>query len=480
MRRLRWLAVLAALALAAAACGGGDDDGGEGAASGDLPECPLSALDEATAPVEVVVWHTQTARPGDTLTELAEEYNGSQDRVRVRLENQGANYQELQRKFEAAIASRQLPDLIVFDDTAVQLMADSGVVLPAQSCVDADQYDLSRFREVAVNYYTIDDVLWPASANLGNVLLYYNKSHFRAAGLDPEQGPQTLAEVREYAEKIKAAGVTSTPLVHEFASWKTEFWLTGDGAAVVDNDNGRGDGETTAAALADNPAALELFTWFEGMQADGLLNAIPRVDGQIDQYLALAQQNGSMLVESSSAATTIEAFLGGDTSVAEGTDLSGQNVSGLDLGAGVFPGLTTPGKTQMGGAAWYMLNANAPERQAASWDFMTFMNSVPAQAKMLTGGSYLPYLTAANDDPTAQAFYEGGLSGRWLRIANDQIDDIDPAFPGPLIGPYFDFREALEDAQDDLMFAGAAPQQALDDAQTTVTDALTVYNEQGF
>jgi sn-glycerol 3-phosphate transport system substrate-binding protein len=473
------LAVLAALALATAACTG-EEDVAAGPPPGDLPECPLAALDEATAPVEVVVWHTQTARPGDTITELADEYNASQDRVRVRLENQGANYQELQRKFESAISSGQLPDLIVFDDTAVQLMADSGVVLPAQSCVEADQYDLSQFRDVAVNYYTIDGVLWPASANLGNVLLYYNKGHFRAAGLDPEQTPQTLAEVRDYAERIKAAGVTATPLVHEFASWKTEFWLTGDGAAVVDNDNGRGDGETTAAALADNPDALELFTWFTDMQADGLLNAIPRVDGQIDQYLALAQQNGSMLIDSSSAATSVEAFLGGDTSVAEGSDLSGQNVSGLELGAGVFPGMTTPGTTQMGGAAWYMLDANAPEKQAASWDFMKFMNSAPAQAKLLTGGSYLPYLTAANDDPTVQAFYESGLSGQWLKIANDQIDEIDPTFPGPLIGPYYDFREAIEDAQDDMMFAGAAPQQALDDAQTAVTDALTFYNDQGF
>lgn len=479
MRRLRWLAVLATLALATAACGGGDDEG-DGGASGDLPECPLSALDEATQPVEVVVWHTQIARPGDTLAQLVEDYNASQSKVRVRLESQGSGYQELQRKFESAVASRQLPDLIVFDDTAVQIMADSGVVLPAQSCIEAEDYDMSPFREVAVNYYTIDDVLWPASANLGNVLLYYNKNHFAAAGLDPEQTPRTLAEVREYAERIQASGAASTPLVHELASWKTEFWLTGDGAAVVDNDNGRGGGETTAATLADNPAALELFTWFDDMQSDGLVNPVPQVDGQIDQYLALAEQNASMLLDSSSAATSVEAFLGGDTSVAEGSDLSAQNVSGLDLGAGVFPGITTPGKTQMGGAAWYILDTGAPEKEAASWDFMKFMNSVPAQAAMLTGGSYLPYNRLANDDPAVQAFYQGGLSGQWLRIANDQIDAIDPSFPGPLIGPYYDFREAIEKAQDELMFRGATPQAALDMAQTSVDDALTVYNEQGF
>src|SRR5689334_3264449 len=85
-----------AAALLAAACGGGDDSSAGPSTTGDgglaLPGCPLDALDAATGPVEVVVWHTQTARPLDTLTALVEEYNASQDKVRVRLESQGASY----------------------------------------------------------------------------------------------------------------------------------------------------------------------------------------------------------------------------------------------------------------------------------------------------------------------------------------------------------------------------------------------------
>jgi len=481
MRRSPLTALVLTLCLLGASCGGDGGDG-TGEEAGGLPPCPVDALDAATGPVEIVVWHTQGAKPGETLEALTAQYNASQSKVRVRLENQGTNYAELQRKFEAAIASRQLPDLIVFDDTAVQLMADSGVVLPAQSCVDAEGYDLSQFREVAVNYYTIDGVLWPVSANLGNVLLYYNKNHFRAAGLDPEDPPETLAEVREYAERIKAAGVVDTPLVHEFSAWKTEFWLTGAGAPVVDNDNGRGGGETTAAALDPNPVASELFTWFKQMQDDGLLTAVPSVDGQIDQFLAMANQKASMVVESSSAATSVEAFLGGDTSVAE--DAAGAvetvNISGLDIGAGVFPGLSEPGRTQMGGAAWFLLSTSTPAEQAASWDFAKFLNTVPAQVLWLTGGSYLPYNTAAATDPAAQQFFTAGLSGRWLKIANDQIDAIDPDFPGPLIGPYYDFREELEKAQDDLMFGGATPAQALARAQAGVTAALERYAAEGF
>jgi sn-glycerol 3-phosphate transport system substrate-binding protein len=481
MRRSPLVPLLITVALIAAACGGGGGGGDTDEAGEGLPPCPLEALEDATGPVEIVVWHTQGAKPGQTLTALTEQYNASQSKVRVRLESQGASYDELQRKFEAAVATRQLPDLIVFDDTSVQFMADSGVVLPAQSCVEADDYPTDQFREVAVNYYTIDGVLWPVSANLGNVLLFYNKNHFRAAGLDPEDPPETLAEVREAAERIKAAGVVDTPVVHELSAWKTEFWLTGARAPVVDNDNGRGDGETTAGALDPNPAALELFRWFDQMQADGLLTAVPSVEGQIDQFLAMANQKASMVVESSSAATSVEAFLGGDTSIAADAGIDETpNLAGLDIGAGVFPGLDEPGRTQMGGAAWYLLSTSSPAEQAASWDFAKFLNSVPSQVRWLTGGSFLPYTTAAAADPEAVAFFDASLSGRWLRIANDQIDAIDPSFPGPLIGPYYDFRRELERAQDELMFGDATPEKALAQAQQGVTAALERYAAEGF
>lgn len=480
-RRRLW--AVACMVLFVASCGGGGTTG-QAPTGSDLPACPVDALDTATGPVEVVVWHTQQAKPLEALQQLVNHYNASQNRVRVRLENQGTSYDELQRKFATAVPSRQLPALIMVDDTFTKSMADSGVVLPAQSCIDAEGYDTSGFVETAKSYYTIDGVLWPASANLGSVLLFYNRAHFRAAGLDPDRSPSTLAEVREYAERIKAASVVDRPLVHELASWKTEFWLTGAGSAVVDNRNGRGAGETTAATLTGNREALQLYSWFQQMNADGLLTPVPSVPGQIDQYLAMANRQASMMVESSSAATSVEAFLGGNLDPsqigAEGFDPT--RLSGLDIGAGPFPALGEQaiGKTQMGGAAWYLINTVPEPVQAAAWDFMKFMNTPQAQAVMLTGGSYLPYVKATNDRPEVRAFYTGSLAGRWLKIANDQIAAIDPTFPGPLIGPYYEFREAVRKSQDALIFSGRSPEEALDQAQREVDAAIARYNETDF
>lgn len=483
----RWAAVGLAAALVVAGCsskesgsgGSSGTGGGGGTTAAELPPCPLDALAQATEPVEVVVWHTQQAKSLDTLQALADQYNASQSKVRIRLENQGSSYEEIVRKFESAVPTKQLPGLIMVDDTSTQAMADSGVILPAQSCVNADKVDLKDFREVATDYYTVDGVLWPASANLGNILFFYNKDHFRKAGLDPDKPPTNLDEVRQAAEKIKAAdiGGVEAPLVHEVSSWKTEFWLTGAHSPVVNNDNGR-SAAATEGALTGNDKALELFTWFNDMNNAGLLQPIPATEGQINQYLAMANQTASMMVESSSAATSIEAFLGGEK--LDGVDTGSVDTGGLDIGAGAFPGMVPGSRTQMGGSAWYITNTTPPEVQAAAWDFMKFMNGDTAQVEMLKGGSYLPYRISADATPEAKAFYDASLSGRWLKIADDQINEIDPSFPGPLIGPYTQFRKAMGTAMDNMLFKAKSPQESIDTAQGEITKALVDYGEGGF
>jgi ABC-type glycerol-3-phosphate transport system substrate-binding protein len=98
------------------------------------------------------------------------------------------------------------------------------------------------------------------------------------------------------------------------------------------------------------------------------------------------------------------------------------------------------------------------------------------------GGSFLPYLVAAADEPEAAAYLdgEGGLAGKWLAVANEQVQEIDPSFPGPLIGPYDEFREAVREAQESLIFGDATPDEALAEAQSRIDQSLPGYAEENF
>jgi len=146
------------------------------------------------------------------------------------------------------------------------------------------------------------------------------------------------------------------------------------------------------------------------------------------QYAAMATAHASMTIETSTAATTVEAFLKGtlDTGTVGG-DLGTIDPSALVLGASEVPGIEAPGRLQMGGGAWYITDAGSPEQQAAAWDFMKFFNSLESQVTWNIDGGYLPYRTSATKDPRVVADWTNTLSGQWLAIAYDRAGEPDSA-----------------------------------------------------
>jgi sn-glycerol 3-phosphate transport system substrate-binding protein len=479
VRTRHLLVVVVALALLAAACGGsgsgsGDEQTGDTVA---LPECPVHALDSVTQPVHIKLWHFLSGKTGETLNALADTYNASQDKVKVEVESQGTSNEELFKKYQAGMASRDLPAIAVMDDTVTQQVIDSQTAIPATSCIEADDYDTSEFLQTGMDYYTVDGVLWPASINLSGALLYYNKAHFEQAGLDPTQTPETLDEVREYAQKIHDAGVVDKPVALKVNSPLIEMWLTGAGSPVVNNDNGRGDGTTDEAAF-DNDTTRNLYAWVQSMADDGLLDVIPDTPGQIGQYTALATAKSSMTIETSTAATTIESFLKGDLDTSTvGGDLDNVDPSALSgVGAAPVPGIEAAGRLQMGGGAWYITDSGTPEQQAAAWDFMKFFNSLESQVTWNIDGGYLPFRTTATKDPRVVADWNDTLSGRWLAMAYDELmNGVDPNFPGPIMGPYDQFRAAIRTSIEEVAFSHADPATAITKASDTTTKALQQY-----
>lgn len=483
----RLLAVLVAVlfAVTSAACvrdegsgqastgGGGDEDGGSSGPS--LPNCPVDALDDADGPVEIDLWHGLGAQSQVALNDLADEFNQSQDEVKVRILNQGTSYDEVFRKYVAAIPSGQLPAVAYLEDTTLRQLVDSGTVLPAEACEEADDFTTGQL-PVVRNYYSSEGAYWPGYTNVSSQVLYYNANHFRRAGLDPEEAPQTLDELRTTAEALKEAGIEK-PLALILNAWHPESWITGAGESVVNEANGR-DGLADESTF-DNPATHELYEWIDGMVEDGLLQGYSATDGQINQYLAVAQQSSSMLIESVAAATTIKAIVGGEDveGAPEGIDPGDVDLSKIDVRAASFPGLEEPSQVRVAGGAFFMTNTGSPEEQAAAWEFMKFMWKPESQVHWHLLGSYLPTTQAAASNPEVVAFWEDDLAGRILKVAYDQLVAVDPENPGPQIGPYTDYSDAIKDSLDRLVLGGAAPDDVIARADGTIQDALTRYIE---
>ncbi|MCB0962184.1 MAG: ABC transporter substrate-binding protein [Acidimicrobiales bacterium] len=479
---------MGASAVLAAACGsppttgtGGGREGASEAGGVSAEDCPVAALDEADGPVQVELWFGGLVEPASTtLLDLVDAFNESQDEVVVTADNQGVAYAEVLRKYNSAASTpAQLPDIVYLEDTALGEMVDKGQVLPSQACMLADDYDPDQITASARASYEVDGVFYPGYINVSSPILYFNKAHFQKAGIDPSAAPTTIAELEETARILKEKGVSDKPLSFLTNEWFLNTWLAGAGVDTVNNDNGR-EAPPTEATF-DTPEAVEILETLKRMNDEGLLNAFPVTDGSIDHYLAVVQQDSSMLIETSTASGTIAAALGGELSsdTTDGIDLDAAAIGGADLvpGSAEIPGLEAPGQVYASGGAFYMLNTGPDAEQAGAWEFMKFMLQPENAKRWHLQGGYIPVVKEAINDPEVLEFQRNELDGVLLKPSVDQLGAADPDRTGPLIGPYTDVQEVMRAMLESVLFSGADPAEALASAQADATAILENYNE---
>lgn len=487
LRHLRRPLLLAcALALVASACGGGGDDdasGGGGDGGDTAGECPVDALASADGPVEIDLWHTEIGLNLKALQKIVDSYEASQDVVKVNLQYQGTFEEQLKKYEDASADPSSLPDIVSPDDTVTQFMADSGTVIPVQSCIDADPEAAEIYDDmvpIVDAAYSIEGVLWPGAFAAAGAATFINVAHFEAAGLDPETDqPETLAELRQVAETIKAANIpgVTEPLVMRIEAWPLEFLTSGAMTPVVNNDNGR-SGLATESEYA-NDTTLEILEFFDGMVDDGLLKYTDNAD-VIAPYLSMATESSSMLIDSSSAIRTVDGAVQGTLTADQlgmdtGQDLSGFAFPTLQLTVGELPGLTEPGKGQMGGAAWYLVAGEDDVKVSAAWDFMKYFNQTEQQVTWAVEGSSFPVRQSATESPELQAYWTDTQSGRWMAEAYKGFTTLDPDFPGPVIGPYREFRLEVKNGIEAMVLGDATPQDAMAQVDGRFQDALDEY-----
>ncbi len=482
------VALLATAALVAGACSGGSDDEATPTTTKDSPaqpeNCPVDALDSADGVTEVTVWHPYNTLTQEALETAAAEYNASQDKVRVSVEAQGS-YPELLKKYEDSLGDPAgLPDVIFSEDTTLQYMVDSGSVVAAADCIAADPDSESFYGDLlpqVENSYSVGGKLWAAAFGVSMPIMYVNNDHLAAAGVSTDDYPGTLAEIREAAEKIKAANIAGleAPVVMQLYGWYPENWLTGARQPVVNNDNGR----TSLATESEfgGEATLEILEWMNGMAEDGLLKAYP-YGTDISHFLAMAQRSASILIDGSRAITTVDAVVRSSYAPAEGVEglenLEGAELDGLDISVAEVPGVDEPGKGAVWGSAGFLVAGADDAKLAGGWDFLKFFNAPAQQIQWTLKGSYLPVTKAVQESPEITQYFAGENAGQWLGIVNQQLLNLDTDFASPAIGPYNEFRAGEHSLLDDVVLGDADPAEALEKFNSKFQDDLDRYRSE--
>ncbi len=462
-RRLRrcsvgLVAVLALGACSSSSAGSGaakPDGGGAGKSS-----CPVDALAKANGPVSITFWHGLNRANEETLQKLVNQFNDQQTKVTVKLVNQ-TGYEDILRKWVTGLGTDELPDLGQMEDTATQQMIDTESIVPVADCIKADRYDTSDFVERVLERYTVDGKLYPMPFNVSNPVLYYDKNAFRSAGLDPEKPPATLADIRADSVKIKASGYEAG-FGLKLNPWYLEQWASKADQLFVNNENGR-KGRATKV-LFDDAVGQATFAWMKDMVDSGLARTNP--DGGpngFDNLLGIRSKVQAMTIDSSASLGTIsQVFASGES-------------GGVDLGVAPMPGPRGSGGVLVGGGALYMSKSSAPEKIAATWEFVKFLVSPATQATFAAGTGYVPIRKSSVKEQVLLAQWAASPG---YKVAYDQLlsgkDDV--ATAGPVIGNYAGVRDAVRDAETKMLAEGGDPKAAIKAAAAAATAAIQDYN----
>ncbi len=182
---------------------GGQEETAEVASAEDREKTPIEIYNPGFVfPSERIVldyWHAMDSRPGfhDLLLQIAEDYSAIHPNVTINI-RKIPNAQQ-RTVWAAAFESNSAPD-VCFVEAQVGLLNKG--LLPAPDW--ALKMMEENFTPFALSLSKIQDTSygWISSEIDSGQMLYYRKDLFREAGLDPEDPPETIEELIEYAEKL--------------------------------------------------------------------------------------------------------------------------------------------------------------------------------------------------------------------------------------------------------------------------------------
>ncbi|WP_409348572.1 ABC transporter substrate-binding protein [Paenibacillus phyllosphaerae] len=424
-------------------------------AEGSINEGAAPAAETSKEPVKVVWWHSMGGELGKAATQLVTDFNASQQDIVVEEVYQGT-YDESLNKMKASMDDKSGPSLIQVYEIGSRFMIDSGAVTPVQQFIDGEGYSLADLEPNIANYYTFDGKQYSMPFNTSNPILYYNKTLFKNAGLDPEKPPATFEEVAEAAKKLTKDGVTGGSFA--IYGWFMEQLFANQGADYVDNGNGRTAAAT--ASLVNTDAGVKTLEWWKSL---------------ID--------NKTMLNLGRKTDDTKKAFIAGQVAMTLDSTASLRGIvdgvgDKFEVGTAFLPkpAASGDGGVVVGGASLWILNNKPEAEQQAAWTFMKYLAEPATQAKWHINTGYFPITTKAYDE---QIVKDNLAKYPQFQTAIDQLHATKamPATQGAVMGVFPEARQLVETAIEEAFSGQKTPKAALDDAAAAITEKIATYNK---
>ncbi|MDK6291622.1 MULTISPECIES: ABC transporter substrate-binding protein [Aerococcus] len=390
MKLKKWLlsglTLLTGLSLAA--CGNSSGEGDSAASDG---------------PVEIEYWYPNAdTQGGQTVTELINEFNESQDEVHVTGVFQSGMYQGLMQNLQTNAAAGQVPALVQIGWSYREYFANNFEYSQPQEIIDNLSTEDSSFitDKFEENIYSLatanDDSQVGLPYSLSVPVIYLNMDILNEAGVNKDD-LKTWEDIREAAQTI-SENTDHTGLYIQEAedNWNIQSMVESNGSQMLK------DGK---AAFADDKGK-ETYQFYQDMVEEGSAIHASGEDGQ-------------------------QAFISGNIGMWHQTIAQRTNVmNNANFEAVAIPSPAFEGEeiNKPAGGSMLVVTAQDDDQQLAAWKFMKFLYEPDNIAAWTKGTGYVPPTKDASDNEELQTLIK---DDKIFPAAYANLENLVPWAPFP-------------------------------------------------
>lgn len=399
------------------------------------------------AATEIVFWHAFEGFLADKFTEIVGEFNEQQKAYHVTLVYKG-NYTETYNRGMEASKQGHPPHILQVSEVATQtMMLSPEAFIPVDDLMrkyfkkfDSDVY-IDAVREF---YSTHENKMYSLPWNASTGILFYNKSAFQAAGLDPDKPPKTWEDVEKAGLKLVDAGykgfVTAWPAAYHLehvCSWHNLPFAT----------LANGFGGLDARLNFNGPYQIRHLQKLVEWQKLGVFSYQGRFTKEPEQ--CFTEGKCAILLQGANRFPMLK------------------KASEHAIGVGFmpyWPEITgSPYRLNIGGSSFWAMSGFDEEIYRGIAHLFSYLSSAEIQAYWHQQTGYLPITEAAYYLTKKKGFYRNNPAAE-IAVLEVMNNKSTPYTKGIRLGNYTIVREKIIDYLEKAFYGECTPKEALDKA----------------
>jgi len=444
-RAFALVTLLVIVSLVISACGPAQTDPApepaqeEPASENEAEVAPEEEAESSEAePIELTFWNYWDGKNGEVMQALVDRYNDEHPGVTVK--NIFIGWGELLPKLQTVAAGGDMPSFAAGDMTWMPKLVQTEALQPLDDFIADSDINMDDFYPEILKIDQYDGTYYGLPVSTNNLELFYNKEMFQAAGLDPEDPPETWEELLTYAQQLTKDdgsqwGMELFTQPGEGLTWQYQVYLWQAGGEFLNADY-------TQAAFNSPAGEQALQFWVDMLQKE---EVAPLTDwGQFGQGNAAMVMDGSWMVGIWAESSPFE------------------------WGTAPMP-IPAGGEyaTNMGGEHLFIFDTT-PEEEAAAWEFIEWLTSTEIQVEWDMETGFMP----VRDSVATHAEYQDWLAATEPRLG-PFVDHQEHAHARPPIPNYTEISDVFSKELEKALYGEVSVAEALEAAETEVNALLS-------